>query len=128
MYISPTDELSLVRYCTNGIVRGGFSKIISTVLSVYNPGYISTFSDNAVSDGSLYANNGFIREKILPPDYSYVVANRRRHKFEYRLKRFRDDPTLIYEEGKSESELATINNIPRCWDYGKEKWVLRNSL
>lgn len=76
----------------------------------------------------IYALNGFVQEKVLPSDYSYIVGERRKHKFEYRLKRFRDDPTLIYEEGKSESELAKINNIPRCWDYGKIKWVLHNLL
>lgn len=122
------EELTLVRYCTNSIVRGGFSKIITTVLSVFNPAYISTFSDNAVSDGSLYSNNGFVKEKELAPDYSYVVGNKRKHKFEYRLSRFRKDPGLIYEEGKSESELAKINNIPRCWDYGKIKWILYNTI
>lgn len=122
------EELSLVRYCTSGIVRGGFSKMISVVLSTYYPESITTFSDNAVSDGNLYKVNGFKPVKKLDPDYSYVVGNVRKHKFEYRLARFKKDPDLLYEEGMSESQLAKLNNLPRCWDYGKVKWKFSNTI
>ena len=55
----------------------------------------------------------------------YVVKGERKHKFGYRLKRFRNDPTLQYVEGLTEKELAELNNLPRIWDAGKTKWVKR---
>lgn len=56
-------------------------------------------------------------------DYRYLVGGRRVHKFGYRLKRFKDDPHLIYKEGLTEAELAEINNLPRIWDAGKIRFV-----
>lgn len=112
----------LKRYCTSCNVRGGFSKILKCVeeSGVYSG--IVTFSDNGVSDGSLYSNNGFIAVEDLKPDYFYIVSGKRKHKFNYRLDRFKKDSNLVYVEGLSESELATLNKLARVWDAGKVKW------
>lgn len=115
--------LNLLRYATSANVVGGFTKLLKYVECEFTPESIITFSDNTVSDGGLYKNNGFTIVKELKPDYMYVVRNKRVHKFNYRLKRFRDDPNLAFEEGLSESELAALNNISRVWDAGKIKWV-----
>lgn len=40
-----------------------------------------------------------------------------------RLKKFRNDPSLIWEEGTTERELAKLNNLKRIWDCGKIKFV-----
>lgn len=53
----------------------------------------------------------------------YVVKGERKHKFGYRLKRFRNDPELQYEEGLTERELAELNGLNRIWAAGKIKWV-----
>lgn len=115
-------NIEIIRYATATIVVGGFSKILKDIENKFNPKYIFTFSDNSVSEGKLYSQNGFIKDKILPPDYSYVVAKRRNHKFNYRLKKFRNSENLLFEEGLSESQLASLNKIPRIWDAGKIKW------
>lgn len=115
--------LSLIRFATSQSVVGGFTKILNYVEKKFKPSSIITFSDNTVSDGGLYENNGFIAAKELKPDYMYVVKGKRVHKFNYRLKRFREDPALQFEEGLSERQLAILNNIPRVWDAGKIKWV-----
>jgi hypothetical protein len=78
-----------------------------------------------VSDGNLYRSNGFLAVKHLPPDYFYLYQNQRVHKFNFRLKRFRDDPSLKYVEGMTETQLAELNNLPRIWDAGKVKWELQ---
>ena len=116
--------LNIIRYATSANVVGGFTKLISYATKAYQPDAYITFSDNCVSDGGLYKNNGFVADKELPPDYMYVVGNVRRHKFGYRLKRFRDDPALIWEEGLTERELADLNGLKRIWDAGKTRWVL----
>lgn len=115
--------LNLLRYSTSETVIGGFSRLLKYIEFTYSPESIVTFSDNAVSNGALYENNNFDAEAHLPPDYMYVINNKRTHKFNYRLKRFYNDPTLEYVEGLSERELADLNNIPRIWDAGKTRWV-----
>jgi hypothetical protein len=116
--------LNIIRYATSANVVGGFTKLLSYATKAYSPeGYI-TFSDHCVSDGGLYANHSFVADKELPPDYMYVVGNVRKHKFGYRLKRFKDDPKLLWEEGLTERELADLNGLKRIWDAGKTRWVL----
>lgn len=117
------DLLNLKRYASSCNVRGGFSKLLHMVEDVYNYRGIYTFSDNGVSDGSLYKSNGFSVDKVIKPDYSYVVDGVRKHKFNYRLERFRKDPDLYYEEGLTEKELALANRLVRVWDAGKLRWL-----
>lgn len=121
------DTLNIIRYATACNVVGGFTKLLSYATKELQPQRFITFSDNCVSDGGLYENNGFIADKALNPDYRYVVGNVRTHKFGYRLKRFREDPNLLWEEGKTERELAILNNLPRIWDAGKIRWVKENN-
>ena len=66
-----------------------------------------------VSNGGLYEKLGFTLDKELPPDYSYVVNNKRIHNFNYRKLRFLTDPQLTYIEGLTEKELARLNGLPR---------------
>jgi hypothetical protein len=117
--------LNIIRYATSANVVGGFTKLLSYATKTYQPDSYLTFSDHCVSDGGLYANHGFIADKELPSDYMYVVGNVRKHKFGYRLKRFKDDPALLWEEGLTERKLADLNGLKRIWDAGKTRWVLR---
>jgi DNA-directed RNA polymerase subunit RPC12/RpoP len=116
--------LNLLRYATSKSVTGGFTKLL-TYVEKHNPivEQVVTFSDNTVSDGGLYENTGFVAVKQLAPDYMYVVGNQRKHKFGYRLARFRNDPELQYVEGLTEKQLADLNGLARIWDAGKTKWV-----
>ena len=116
-------NLILTRYATNMSVVGGFTKLLKYVEKEFLPKIITTFSDNTVSDGSLYENNGFIADLSLRPNYMYVVNGIRKHKFGYRLKGFKNDPDLLWNESMSERELAILNNIPRIWDAGKTRWI-----
>lgn len=117
------DTLNIIRYATSANVVGGFTKLISHAQKQHQPKRFITFSDNCVSDGGLYRNNGFIVDKELAPDYMYVMGLERKHKFGYRLKRFKNDPDLLWQEGKTERELALLNSLPRIWDAGKIRWV-----
>lgn len=110
----------LQRYATSCHVIGGLGKILSVT-----DGDIVTFANLEVSNGGLYEKLGFIVDKELDPDYSYVYFGTRVHKFNFRLKRFRDDPSLVWQDGLSERELALLNGIPRVWDSGKIRYVLK---
>lgn len=122
-------EWRIDRYATRGVVPGGFTRLLShaeKVIKTQNLGLLTswvTFSDSALSDGGLYVNNGFVKDRVLPVDYMYYYQGVRQHKFGFRLKRFCLDPNLKYVEGATEKQLAEINNIPRIWDSGKVRWV-----
>lgn len=120
------DALLINRYATSINVQGGFTKLLSHAIR-QSPGirYVVSFSDNCVSDGGLYESNGFHMDKMIPPDYMYMVNGRRIHKFNYRRRRFLNDPLLHYEDGLTERQLADINGLNRIWDAGKMKWVMR---
>ena len=118
-----TGELSIERFATAGVVPGGFTKLLRHVEREFMPSRWITFADLSVSEGALYDQNGFTVDKLLKPDYSYLVGNKRVHKFNYRLKRFRDDPALEFEKGLSERQLAKLNGLVRIWDSGKRRYM-----
>ena len=118
----PNNVLNIIRYATSMNVVGGFTKLLKYAERSYQPDSFITFADHCVSDGGLYENNGFIADKMLPADYMYVVGNERKHKFGYRLKKFKNSPDLLWEEGLTEKELAELNGLEKVWDAGKTRY------
>lgn len=116
-------ELKLNRYATSALVRGGQSKLLRYAeRSVPDWDSIVTFADLEVSDGGLYEKTGWVKDAELAPDYMYVWKSRRYHKFGFRVSRFRSDPELVFEEGRSERDLAAMNGLSRVWDSGKVRY------
>lgn len=113
----------LTRYATSKNVLGGHSKIISHFEKNFEYRNLITFADLSWSNGDLYRNTGWVEDDILPPDYQYVVRGKREHKFNYRKKRFKEDPSLKYEEGLTETQLAALNGLYRIYDCGKIRFV-----
>lgn len=121
------NTLYLERYATSCSVVGGMGKLLKQGEQYARECgclEIVTFSDRQVSNGELYRKLGFYREKELAPDYRYLVNGKRKHKFGYRLKRFINDPDLLYISGMTERELALLNGLERIWDCGKTRWVI----
>ena len=114
----------LTRYaCKRGVfVVGGFERLLKNFVRSNDVFRIVSYSDTCVSDGSLYVRNGWKKCGTIAPDYMYVVEGVREHKFNYRLKRFREDENLYYEEGLTEFELAERNCLLRVYDCGKVKY------
>lgn len=122
--ISRSDgSLEVSRYATSTNVPGGHSKLIRFVERTYEYTYLVTFADLQLSTGNLYKRTGWVLDKELPQDYRYLVGLRRVHKFNYRKKRFQEDPNLKYDSTMTESELAVLNNLYRVYDYGKLRFV-----
>lgn len=120
-------DFYLDRYATSCTVVGGMGKLLKQGIEKAKENEcnaIVTFADHQVSDGGLYETLGFSRDRDLPPDYKYLDKGERKHKFGYRLKRFRNDPDLEYHEGLTESQLAELNDLDRVWDCGKTRFVL----
>lgn len=116
-------DLVLQRYAASRIMPGGQGKLLRWVEDSLSYENLITFADLCLSDGDLYEKTGWTKDKFLRPDYSYLRKGERTHKFRLRLSRFKSDPDLKFKEGKSESELARLNNIPRVWDAGKIRYV-----
>ena len=122
------NTLYLDRYATSCSVIGGMGKMLKKgkeIAREYGCTKIVTFADHQVSNGLLYEKLGFTLDKELSPDYRYLVDEERKHKFGYRITRFKNDPYLKYKEGLSESQLAKINGIKKIWDCGKSRYIIR---
>lgn len=118
--------LRLERYATSKHVIGGQSKILKWVDRNIEYEEMVTFADLTISDGNLYETTGWVVDKLLKPDYRYLYQNKLHHKFGFRIKRFRDDPNLKFQEGLTEHELAQLNGLLRVYDAGKIRYVRDN--
>jgi hypothetical protein len=116
-----TGVWELVRYATAETVAGGASRLLKAFERNYQWTKIISFADLRWSDGKLYRTLGFALEAKLPPDYAYVIGNRRVHKFNLRKssKRF----AKYAEQGLSERQMAELEGIPRVYDAGKLRFV-----
>lgn len=115
----------LVRYATDRVVVGGFSRLVKAYITRFDPKMLKTFADLSVSDGGLYKLTGWTKDRMIPPSYSYIVNNTRVHRLRFQKKRFEDDPKLLYRDGLTISELAELNKIPRIYDAGKIRYLWR---
>jgi hypothetical protein len=113
----------LNRYATIGQVRGGFSKLLSHFKNNNEWATIISFADLRWSVGTIYGTNGFVLDKITPPDYQYVIGECRVHKFNYRHKNL---PNLLktYDPNLSEVTNTHNNNIHQIYNCGLQRWVL----
>jgi ssDNA-binding Zn-finger/Zn-ribbon topoisomerase 1 len=116
-------EYRIDRYASAGTISGGFTKLLNHAEDILDVIQWVTFADLGISDGALYENNGFVLDKVLGPDYSYLYSGKRVHKFNYRIQKFKKDPKLIFQEGLTERELADLNGLNRIWDFGKNRYV-----
>lgn len=113
----------LNRYATSGIIVGGFNKVLQHFLKYHTDiTQVVSFADREVSNGNLYIKSGFELDSISPPDYKYIVNNRRIHKFNFRkstLKQIFDD----YDGALSETEMMKNHKIPRIWNAGLMRFI-----
>lgn len=116
-------DYELVRYATSANVQGGHSKLVKYFERNYEYDKLITFADLTFGNGNLYRSTGWTEDLTLPPDYSYIVEGVREHKFNYRKKRFKEDPELEYVEGLTERELAQLNGMTRIYDAGKIRFI-----
>src|SRR5699024_2836912 len=103
-------QWEIQRYATLGSVPGGFSRLLSHAERQLQDEGVQldswvTFAAGDVSEGALYEHTGFIADKVLPPNYTYVgrlTAERRVPKESFQRKRFRQDPELFWDESWTE--------------------------
>jgi hypothetical protein len=116
-------QFVLNRYATASHVVGGFSKLLKHFESNNTIYRIITFADLRWSEGQLYTTNGFTQQLTqLPPDYQYIIGNKRYHKFGFRHKLL---PKKLQNYDPNITEIANCeaNNIYRIYDCGKLKFI-----
>ena len=103
--ISVDGVYELNRFCNkiNTIVAGGASRLFNYFLKKFECKKIISFSNNSYSNGSLYTKLGFVENKKLKPDYSYIIGDCRIHKFNFRNSN-NDNNIKIYDCGKIKFE------------------------
>lgn len=83
--INKSSHLEISRFCTkiNTNIVGGFSKILNTIIKIYNPKSISTFIDNRYGDGDYLYRLGFelINEDI---SFRWIKNNKTFHRMKFR--------------------------------------------
>lgn len=114
----------LTRFCNalNTNVTGGASKLLNYFIQIYKPEEIHSYSDNMISDGSLYRKLGFEYKHTSKPGYSYVVNDIRSHRFNWRKYKLVD---MGYDKSKTESEIMSELGHYRVYNAGNKKWVLK---
>lgn len=112
----------LNRYATSLKIVGGFSKLLTHTIKLFNIIQITTFADLRWSQGKMYEATGFVIDKIIPADYEYVDGEVRIHKFNFRHKYL---PTRLDHYDPTISEVANTRNcnIYQIYDCGKIKYV-----
>jgi hypothetical protein len=115
-------EIELSRMCTKcGMsVIGGVEKLLKNSLVELNGKFkiLSTFNDNSVFSGEIYEKLGFIKEKILPPDYMYTDGIIRINKRNFRKGR------MFNKERLPEKEASEKMGFYKVYDAGKTKYIL----
>jgi hypothetical protein len=121
---SEEGSYELYRFCNkiNTNVIGGFSKLLKFFIENYKPSKIITFSDNRYFDGEVYLKNNFIFVSETELNYYYIINHKRENRFKYRK------DILVkegYDKNKTEKQIMTERNIPRIYDCGNKKWILK---
>ena len=119
------NKLSLNRFCTKygTTVVGGASKLFKNSLN-YLPSEkdIYTWSDNRWSDGTLYNQLGFILEKELSPDYSYIHKGSPNERIpKQKMKK----SNINCPKEKTEKLFLIEKGYYRIWDCGKKTWLYK---
>lgn len=109
-------ELSRFASKLNTNVIGGANKLLKYFEKTYEPKQIISYADIRWSDGDLYRKLGFVETHRNPPNYSYTLNQKRKHRFGFRK-------SILEKEGfdtknKTEHQIMLDRKIYRIYDCG----------
>lgn len=105
-------KTELLRYCSNGTVVGGLSKLIKHAITTANHEKIVTFADKRFSTAASYSKIGFSIISDTAPNYFWAKGNQRVSRYQamkHKLKHLLKDE---FDENESETK-----NMHRCGWY-----------
>lgn len=113
----------LVRFCSDRIVQGGFSKLLKHFKNNNEWAEIYTFADLSISHGGLYERTGFTKSHITKPIMWYTKDGKkyRRERFmKHKLPKIFDDVDMSI----TEREIMADNGYNQIYDSGLIKYVM----
>lgn len=119
------NDLVLDRLCFHSgyQIVGGSAKLLNACKSWAKSDYekIITWSDNRWGSGDVYSRLGFVLDKELGPDYSYVNMKSGAKR---RSKQSMKKSKINCPEDKTEVEYCLELGYARIWDCGKKRWII----
>lgn len=118
--------LNRLAFKSNVSVSGGSSKLLKALIQYAREnGYskLISWSDNRWSEGNVYKKLNFELTQEFPPDYSYVLREKRFSKQSCQKKNLIKKGAI----GSTESEMALSLGLRRIWDCGKKRWEINLS-
>lgn len=126
------NEWELMRFATDGLVRGGASKLFKVFVGQHQPEAVWSFSDKQHFSGGLYAVLDFAEDGHVPADYRVVSINKARvwHKSAWKRRKI---PARLAELGldeqynpdtdpRTERDMQKLAGTVRIMDAGKIRW------
>jgi DNA-directed RNA polymerase subunit M/transcription elongation factor TFIIS len=123
---SQEGEFELMRFASklNTSVMGAANKLFKYFVDNYKPKHIISYADRCwtMNNGStVYDKLGFTLEGLTPPNYYYVVGDKRKHRFGFRKAKLVEDG---YDASMTESEIMQDRGIPKIYNSGNLKYSL----
>lgn len=116
-------KYELNRYATSVRVVGGFQKLLSYFEKHHDWTQIVSFADLRWSEGNMYTKSGFTFDKMLPPDYRYVIGNQTFHKFGFRRRALLGGKIPTFDPALSEVQNMKNAGYHRIWNCGLLRYV-----
>ena len=116
-------DWELTRFCTlkNTHIIGGASKLLNHFISEYNPGVITSFASNDISNGGLYKNLGFEKKDVTS---SYWYVDKKSLKRYHRSRFSKSELSKMgYTEG-TEEEIMKKLPYHKIYDCGHTRYKL----
>lgn len=123
-----SDKWELTRFATDITKHcvGVGGKLFKYFIKNYSPTEVKSFADRRWTldkNNNLYTKLGFKLDKILKPDYKYVIENinKRFHKFNFRKKILHNKYGLPLT--MTETEMCNQIKAHKIWDCGLYKYI-----
>lgn len=111
------DGYEMIRYCSEGNIVGGASKLLYWFIKQYQPNKIISYANRCWSNGELYEKLGFINVTKREDNvgYWYVKGSTRYHRSTFTKKRLID---LGFDTNKTEHEIMKEQGFLKIYDAG----------
>lgn len=112
-------HVEVVQFSASISGRGLLRTLVNHIEDRFAPMTMTASLDNCFAEFTSFESCGFKQKEVLAPDFVYLKSGNRIQQSEYDIERFREDPQLLFEDGKSLTELADLNGLNRLWDAGR---------
>ncbi|MDX8384526.1 MAG: hypothetical protein R8M45_10630 [Ghiorsea sp.] len=126
-FSSKCDVYTLERFACSKYtsVVGGFSKLLKHFIKNNEYSSIISFADYGYSDGGVYESNGFVKDRLNPPNYAYTkdyscILNKQ----SFRKEKLAILEGFDYDSTKTERENMISNGYDIIWGCGIVRYKL----